>query len=53
MDQRQTRKSTERATHQALLTRKFRRGKTDLVLDGVLRIEKFLHELSSSLVSLT
>ncbi|KAG6031190.1 hypothetical protein E4U41_007651 [Claviceps citrina] len=30
--------------------RKIRRGKTDLVLDGVLRIEKALHELNSTLV---
>jgi hypothetical protein len=51
-DQRQTRKSTIDMTHHALLTTKFRRGKTDLVLEGVLRIERFLHEFTSSLVSL-
>lgn len=28
------------------------RGKTDLILDGVLRLERFLHEMNETIVSI-
>lgn len=29
-----------------------RRGKSDLILEGVLRVERFLHEMSATIVSI-
>ncbi|KND92834.1 hypothetical protein TOPH_02821 [Tolypocladium ophioglossoides CBS 100239] len=44
-------KPTSRFAQHQRLTAWHRRGKTDLVLDGVLRIERVLQELNSTLVS--